>query len=81
VGTTRTFRFREYAITPDDTALPAYQAVCVAGDTADCGADSGDQPSETELGRWIAEHTRDTGHTRFRRARWDYAQVEPGAWQ
>lgn len=79
--TSKTFRFREYGVTPDESAAPAYQAVCVTGEEADCGADSKDQPDEKALTRWMAEHTSSTGHDRFRRARWDYAMVEPGSWQ
>ncbi|MER7817413.1 hypothetical protein [Streptomyces sp. NPDC096153] len=64
----KTYRLRNYRVTPDETALPSYQAVCVSGEEADCGADSTDQPDEEALTRWMAEHTRDTGHDRFKRA-------------
>lgn len=76
-----TYRFRNYRVSADETAMPAYQAVCVTGEDTDCGADSQDQPDEAALTRWMAEHTRDTGHGRFRRAHWDYATVETGSWQ
>ena len=86
-----TYRFRNYQVTADETAMPAFQAVCVAdkvssdaeGDdkVTDCGEDSGDQPDEAALAKWMAEHTRDTGHDRFRGARWDYVKVEAGSWQ
>ncbi|MYT25958.1 hypothetical protein GTW69_37780 [Streptomyces sp. SID7760] len=77
----KTYRLREYAVSADESSAPAYQAVCVSGEEVDCGADSADQPDEEELVRWMAQHARDTGHDRFRRARWDYATVEPGAWR
>ncbi|WP_369199010.1 DUF7848 domain-containing protein [Streptomyces djakartensis] len=79
--TRATYRFRNYSVTADDTAMSAYQAVCVTGDDADCGEDSGDQPDEAALTKWMAEHTRDTGHERFRQARWDYVTVRPTTWQ
>ncbi|WP_328484843.1 hypothetical protein OHS71_41185 (plasmid) [Streptomyces sp. NBC_00377] len=79
--TNKTFRFREYGVTTDETAMPAYQAVCVTGEDADCGADSQDQPDEEALTKWMAEHTRDTGHRRFRAAPWVYVMVEAGSWQ
>ncbi|MFI9005515.1 hypothetical protein [Streptomyces sp. NPDC053541] len=52
----------------------------MSGDEEDCGADSGDRPDGTALARWMAEHTRDTGHDRFRVASWSYAVVKAGAW-
>ncbi|MEU0389231.1 DUF7848 domain-containing protein [Streptomyces chartreusis] len=89
---TRTFRFRKFdvtqepgsaaqpGITADETAMPEYEAVCVTGDDKDCGAASGPLEGADELARWMAEHTRDTGHSRYRRAYCEYALVEPGAW-
>lgn len=79
--TRATYRFREYGITPDPLGVPDHQAVCVSGDETDCGADSEAQPDGEALARWMAEHTRDTGHLRFRVAQWGYALVEAGTWQ
>ncbi|HEY0690707.1 MAG TPA: hypothetical protein VGD71_16905 [Kribbella sp.] len=76
-----TYRFREYEITPDPLGVPDHQAVCVSGDDTECGADSETQPEGEALGRWMAEHTRDTGHLRFRVAQWGYALMKAGAWQ
>ncbi|WNI19917.1 hypothetical protein [Actinacidiphila sp. ITFR-21] len=78
---TRRFRFQNYTIAADDSALPEFHAVCVTGEDADCGADSGRHASAAELDRWMAEHARDAGHTRFRRSEWTYAEVQPGDWQ
>ncbi|MCX5426092.1 hypothetical protein [Streptomyces sp. NBC_00078] len=75
------YRFRAYNFTADQSTLPTYQAVCVTGDDADCGADSGPQESEENLNRWMAEHSRDTAHATFRRAQWSYVEVQPGAWR
>lgn len=81
------FRFREYDVTSqpgvnsDELATPEYQAVCVAGDEADCGQTSGEVGGADEVARWMAAHTRDTGHQRYRHAYWVYVTVEPGAWQ
>ncbi|GHH56187.1 DUF7848 domain-containing protein [Streptomyces candidus] len=80
-----TYRFRDYGITPDLLGLPDHQAVCVSGDDSECGtecgADSGLLQDGDALTRWMAKHTRDTGHRRFRAAQWGYALVEPGAWK
>ncbi|MEU7153834.1 hypothetical protein AB0B15_38340 [Streptomyces sp. NPDC045456] len=81
MGNTVCYRFRNYTITADKAMLPRYQAVCVTGDDADCGADSGSQPSPADVERWIAEHTRDTGHDLYRRAPWEYVRATAGAWQ
>ncbi len=79
--TRATYRFRQYGVTPDELAEPVFQAVCVSGDETDCGADSGDQEDEETLTGWMAEHTRDSGHDRFRVAPWSYVMVKAGAWQ
>ncbi|NGN68437.1 hypothetical protein G5C51_31640 [Streptomyces sp. A7024] len=68
------------AITADQAAEAEYEAVCVSGDEEDCGEASGPLTDADALTRWMAEHTRDTGHQRFRRAYCEYAHVEPGAW-
>ncbi|MFJ5234523.1 hypothetical protein ACIQBJ_32045 [Kitasatospora sp. NPDC088391] len=81
MGTTKTFRFRNYDIHPDPAGETTYAAECVSGDEADCGAQSGDEDEPTKVDTWIAKHVRDTGHQRFRRTVADYATAEPGAWQ
>jgi len=42
MGTTTRYRFREYTVTTvlDPTALPTFEAICVAGEQQDCGATS-----------------------------------------
>ncbi|MGN9821911.1 DUF7848 domain-containing protein [Streptomyces sp. SD11] len=77
----KTYRFRNYEVVADETAMPSVQAVCVVGEDADCGADSSEQPDETALSRWMTEHTAATGHDRFRRAQWDYVMVKARSWQ
>ncbi|MEU3902038.1 hypothetical protein [Streptomyces sp. NPDC045251] len=84
--TTRTFRFRMFEVSPaagaaaDESAEPEFEAVCVSGDEEDCGEASGPLADAERLDKWMAEHARDTGHRRFRRAYCEYATVEPGAW-
>lgn len=80
-GTTKTFRFRNYDIHPDPTAVTTCAAECVTGEEADCGAQSGDEFETDKVDQWIAKHVRDTGHQRFRRTAADYATAEPGEWQ
>jgi hypothetical protein len=75
---TRTvYRFQPFTIRQDTTALPTYEARCVAGEEADCGASSRQETDPAPVERWMAEHTRDTGHFRFRRVFADYADVSP----
>ncbi|OCC09543.1 hypothetical protein [Streptomyces sp. PTY087I2] len=81
MGTSKTFRFRNYDIRTDDTAEPTYSAECVTGDDADCGARSGEEVERDKLNKWIAEHVRDTGHERFRVTTANYAVATPGEWQ
>ncbi|MEE1734038.1 MULTISPECIES: hypothetical protein [Streptomyces] len=81
MGTTRSYRFRTYDISPDPMSETTFAAACVSGDDADCGATSGEQVEKTDVERWIAEHVRDTGHSRYRRTMADYALAEPGEWQ
>ena len=85
MGTTRTFRFRDYVIRSD--ALPTYAAECVTDrepndeDAPECGAASGDLPTTAHVDKWIAGHVRDTGHGNFRRTAVEYASAHPGEWQ
>ncbi|MFJ1594104.1 hypothetical protein ACIOD0_28230 [Kitasatospora albolonga] len=81
MGTTRSYRFRNYTMTPDPMGETTFAAACVSGDDADCGAASGEQVEQTDVDRWIAERVRDTGHGRYRRTMADYVLAEPGDWQ
>ncbi|MFJ4974906.1 hypothetical protein ACIP6X_06125 [Streptomyces coeruleorubidus] len=72
------YRFVDYVTRQDPTGELSWSAVCVSGDEADCGAFSGETDEETAV-KWMAEHTRDTEHTRYRRTFVDYATVEPKA--
>ncbi|MCX4699017.1 hypothetical protein [Streptomyces sp. NBC_01373] len=81
MGTTKTFRFRNYEITGDPLGEVTYAAECVSGEEANCGAESGDMAEKTDVDRWIAEHVRDTDHRRYRRTVADYVLAEPGEWQ
>jgi hypothetical protein len=69
------FRFVDYVIRGDDLGLRTWGATCVAGDSEDCGASApgGDQEA---VSKWMAEHCRETGHTRFQRQYEDFATVE-----
>ncbi|WP_329101592.1 DUF7848 domain-containing protein [Streptomyces sp. NBC_01439] len=81
MGRTRTYRFRNYEIRTDPIGEVTFEAECVSGDEANCGAASGDMAEIIDVDRWIAEHVQDTGHSRYRRTAADYALVEPGEWQ
>ncbi|MFV0134360.1 hypothetical protein ACLGIH_14140 [Streptomyces sp. HMX87] len=69
----RVFRYVPYAIVQDPSAEPEYQAWCVWGDEADCGASSGPCPSPEEVEEWQRRHTQETRHLRYRRSFADYA--------
>ncbi|MFE5036439.1 hypothetical protein [Streptomyces sp. NPDC056683] len=75
----RFFRFVPYLITQDLTAEPEYEAFCVSGEEADCGAASGPCGSPEAVEEWQRGHTRDTRHQRYRRSFTDYAVLEPRA--
>lgn len=70
------YRFVDYKIQEDKTAERTREAVCVVGDLSDCGASSGELVDEETVIQWMAEHTRDSGHARFRRTFTDYATIE-----
>lgn len=70
-------RYVTYKIEADLTALPEYEAVCVTGDDADCGARPACSVDLDELAAWVLSHTAETGHTRYRRGLHDYAVVVP----
>lgn len=73
----RVFRFVPYLITQDASAEPEYEACCVSGEEADCGAASGPCASPGAVEEWQRRHTRDTRHARYRRSFSDYAVLEP----
>ncbi|MFJ9631958.1 hypothetical protein ACIRU8_30090 [Streptomyces sp. NPDC101175] len=72
----RIFRFVPYAITQDPAAEPEYEARCVSGDEADCGAGSGPRADPADVEEWQRRHTQETRHTRYRRSFADYAVLE-----
>ncbi|MET7716028.1 hypothetical protein [Streptomyces sp. NPDC005407] len=71
------YRFVDYKVREDATAERTREAVCVVGEDSDCGISSGELVDEEKVTRWMAEHRRDTGHSRFKRLFTDYATVEP----
>ncbi|MEU9447098.1 hypothetical protein [Streptomyces sp. NPDC048277] len=75
----RVFRFVPYLIAQDDTAEPEYEAYCVSGEEADCGATSGRCGSPAAVEEWQRRHTQATRHHRYRRSFTDYAVLEPQA--
>ncbi|MEU3730407.1 hypothetical protein AB0E81_13475 [Streptomyces sp. NPDC033538] len=72
----RLFRYVPFTIVQDPSALPEYQAHCVSGDDADCGATSGPCPAPADVEEWQRGHTQETRHTRYRRCFADYAVLE-----
>jgi hypothetical protein len=72
----RIFRFLPYAIVQDASAEPEYEARCVSGDDADCGAGSGPCAAPAQVEEWQRRHTQETRHTRYRRSFADYAVLE-----
>ncbi|MFH8990739.1 hypothetical protein [Streptomyces sp. NPDC017940] len=75
--TRRVFRFVPFTIEQDQTAEPEYEARCVSGADADCGARSDTYGTPGPVEEWQRGHTRDTGHARYRRNFGDYAVVRP----
>ncbi|MFG2555323.1 hypothetical protein [Streptomyces sp. NPDC048581] len=72
----RIFRFVPYSLVQDASALPEYEASCVSGDEADCGAASGPCGHPADVEEWQRRHTQETRHTRYRRSFMDYAVLE-----
>ncbi|MEU3849547.1 hypothetical protein [Streptomyces sp. NPDC029554] len=72
----RVFRYVPYTIVQDASALPEYQAYCVSGEEADCGASSGPCRAPGEVEEWQRRHTQETRHLRYRRSFADYAVLE-----
>jgi hypothetical protein len=72
----RIFRYVPYSIVQDASAEPEYEALCVSGEEADCGASSGPCHHPAEVEEWQRRHTQETRHTRYRRSFADYAVLE-----
>ncbi|MFJ8085108.1 hypothetical protein ACIQ6Y_31375 [Streptomyces sp. NPDC096205] len=72
----RVFRYVPYSIVQDASAQPEYEARCVSGDEADCGATSGLCAHPADVEEWQRRHTQETRHTRYRRGFMDYAVLE-----
>jgi hypothetical protein len=72
----RIFRYVPYTIVQDASAQPEYEAHCVSGEEADCGATSGPCQAPGEVEDWQRRHTQETRHTRYRRSFADYAVFE-----
>ncbi|CAM5655211.1 hypothetical protein GCM10010329_11520 [Streptomyces spiroverticillatus] len=70
-------RFVPYRIAPDPLSEPEYEAVCVSGDDADCGAASGTSATPEPVAAWQFTHSGETGHTRFRRTFHEYTVTTP----
>ncbi|GHE97354.1 hypothetical protein GCM10018785_72350 [Streptomyces longispororuber] len=77
--TRRLFRYVPFTIEQDRTAEPEYEARCVSGDAADCGACSGTYSGPAPVEEWQRTHTQATGHRRYRRNFGDYAVLRPAA--
>ena len=72
----RLFRYVPYSIVQDPLAATEYEACCVSGEEADCGAGSGPRSDPAEVEEWQRRHTQESGHTRYRRCFADYAVLE-----
>ncbi|UGY91246.1 hypothetical protein [Streptomyces gobiensis] len=73
------FRYVPFTIDQDQTAEPEYEARCVFGDEAECGAQSGTYSDPGPVEEWQRKHTQETGHRRYRRNFGDYAIMQPSA--
>ncbi|GCB47000.1 hypothetical protein [Streptomyces sp. NL15-2K] len=72
----RILRYVPYSIVQDPSAQPEYEAHCVSGDEAECGATSGPYGDPAEVEEWQRKHTQETRHARYRRSFADYAVLE-----
>ncbi|MGW8063458.1 DUF7848 domain-containing protein [Streptomyces ziwulingensis] len=72
----RVFRYVPFTIAQDPSAWPEYEARCVSGDEAGCGASSGPCRGPEEVEEWQRRRTRETRHLRYRRCFADYAVLE-----
>ncbi|MGW3950945.1 DUF7848 domain-containing protein [Streptomyces sp. NPDC004752] len=70
-------RYVDYVAKPDPVGEQTWQAECVTdvGDK-DCGVKSPELGREQAVVDWMAEHTKETGHERFKRIYEDYALVK-----
>ncbi|MFB7499202.1 hypothetical protein ACFC09_31710 [Streptomyces sp. NPDC056161] len=75
--TRRVFRYVPFTIEQDPTAEPEYEARCVSGDDAECGAESGTHSGPEPVEEWQRRHTQETGHRRCWRDFGDYAVLRP----
>lgn len=80
MGNTTTYRFRRFTIMADPMGLPTFQATCVSGEEAECGARSDPALSVAEREQWIQDHFKLTRHARYLHTVSDYRIVEPGEW-
>jgi hypothetical protein len=71
------FRYVPFIIEQDQTAEPEYEARCVSGDDAECGAQSGTYSRPGPVEEWQRRHTQETRHLRYRRNFGDYAVLRP----
>ncbi|MCW5252998.1 hypothetical protein [Streptomyces sp. SHP 1-2] len=62
-----------YSILPDPSARPEYEARCVSGEGAGCGAASGPCQDPADVEDWQRRHARETRHLRYRRSATDHA--------
>ncbi|WP_313904426.1 hypothetical protein [Streptomyces sp. 15-116A] len=76
-GGRRLFRYVPYAIVPDTSARPEYEACCVSGGEGGCGASSGPCEGPEEVAEWQRGHAQETRHLRYRRRIADYVVLEP----
>ncbi|MEU7150706.1 hypothetical protein AB0B15_22110 [Streptomyces sp. NPDC045456] len=70
------FRYVPFTIRQDPTAEPTYEAVCVSGEEKECGEKSDEWLTPHPVEVWMREHSKETGHRRYRRNFQDYAAVE-----
>ncbi|MEU6064062.1 hypothetical protein ABZ864_06035 [Streptomyces sp. NPDC047082] len=70
-------RFVDYKTVRDPEAETTFQARCVSGDEEECGVESMVLAGDEAVNDWMAQHTAQTGHGRFKRTFEDYAIVEP----
>ncbi|MEU1628650.1 hypothetical protein ABZ746_25740 [Streptomyces sp. NPDC020096] len=73
----RVFRYVPFTITQDATAEPTYEAECVSGDEAGCGAESGPHHDPEPVEEWMRKHTQESGHLNYWRCFADNAVMKP----
>lgn len=77
--TRRVLRYVPFTVEQDETAEPEYEARCVSGGDAECGAESGTHSGPGSVEEWQRRHAQETGHRRYRRNFGDYAVMRPPA--